>query len=200
MDAIIGENGAFYSTSARWPAADALSCRCPDPHTRDLERIRELGRAHPARGAAWQHLASDQAWHAADLAIDHAEDVAPLPADAVAEIVRIMQGGRGMTATVSSIHVNGWFGEHDKLSMSRLCAAELLGEDVDARRRRMAVHRRLGQRCEHVRAFSTVRSAWPMCAKSCRNCRASSSHASAEAAAAAGFAEMAAQLLAARRW
>ncbi|MNS78858.1 phosphoglycolate phosphatase [compost metagenome] len=78
-------------------------------------------------------LASDQAWHAADLAIDHAEDVKPLPEKAVNRIAEIMREA-GMTATVSSIHVNGWFGDHDKLSMSRLCVQELLGDDVDAAR------------------------------------------------------------------
>jgi len=30
--------------------------------------------------------------------------------------------------------VNGWFGQHDKLSMSQLCVAELLGADLDAER------------------------------------------------------------------
>jgi len=40
----------------------------------------------------------------------------------------------GMTAKVSSIHVNGWFGEHDKLSMSRRLVQELYGLDLDTHR------------------------------------------------------------------
>ncbi|RAX29122.1 HAD family hydrolase, partial [Enterococcus sp. HPCN18] len=89
----------------------------------NLFRIHALGQQilREVPGCA---LASDQAWHAADLAIDHAEDVAPLPQAAVDRIVSIMRCA-GMTATVSSIHVNGWFGRHDKLSMSRLCVQEL---------------------------------------------------------------------------
>ena len=38
----------------------------------------------------------------------------------------------GMTATVSSIHINGWFGTHDKLSGARWVARELLGIDLDS--------------------------------------------------------------------
>ncbi|WP_423196891.1 MULTISPECIES: HAD-IIB family hydrolase [unclassified Cupriavidus] len=131
VDAIIGENGAFY---CHLRAGKLVTRYLDDADTRthNLARLRALGEriVQAVPGSA---LASDQAWHAADLAIDHAEDVAPLPADAVARIIAMMHDA-GMTATVSSIHVNGWFGAHDKLSMSRLCVRELLGDDVDARR------------------------------------------------------------------
>lgn len=127
VDAIIGENGAFYSHIHH----NKLVTRfLDDAATRaaNLEKIHALGQriVREVPGCA---LASDQAWHAADLAIDHAEDVAPLPQAAVDRIAALMREA-GMTATVSSIHVNGWFGQHDKLSMSRLCARELLGDDV----------------------------------------------------------------------
>ncbi len=42
----------------------------------------------------------------------------------------------GMTAKVSSIHVNGWFGGYDKLSMTRILLAEAFGIDLDAERAR----------------------------------------------------------------
>jgi hydroxymethylpyrimidine pyrophosphatase-like HAD family hydrolase len=38
----------------------------------------------------------------------------------------------GMTATVSSIHINGWFGEHSKLTGARWIVRELYGRDLDA--------------------------------------------------------------------
>jgi len=63
-------------------------------------------------------LASDQAYRVSDLAIDFCEDVAALPDTAVDRIVSLMEGF-GMTAKVSSIHVNGWFGEYSKLEMCR---------------------------------------------------------------------------------
>jgi hydroxymethylpyrimidine pyrophosphatase-like HAD family hydrolase len=34
-------------------------------------------------------------------------------------------------AKISSIHVNGWFGDYDKLSMSRRFADEVLGFDLE---------------------------------------------------------------------
>ena len=63
-------------------------------------------------------LASDQLYREADLAIDFCEDVPPLPRAAVDRIVALMEA-EGMTAKVSSIHVNGWFGDYDKLGMTR---------------------------------------------------------------------------------
>ncbi len=131
VDAIIGENGAFYSHLRDGKLLTRYLDDAP-VRERNLARIRALGEriVREVPGCA---LASDQAWHAADLAIDHAEDVAPLPPDSVERIAAMMRAN-GMTATISSIHVNGWFGAHDKLTMSRLCAAELLGADLDAQR------------------------------------------------------------------
>jgi hydroxymethylpyrimidine pyrophosphatase-like HAD family hydrolase len=42
----------------------------------------------------------------------------------------------GMHATVSSIHVNGWYGEHDKASGACWIVRRLLGRDLDAERDR----------------------------------------------------------------
>jgi hydroxymethylpyrimidine pyrophosphatase-like HAD family hydrolase len=54
-----------------------------------------------------------------------------LPPAAIDRIVTLMEA-EGLTAKVSSIHVNGWFGSYDKLSMSRLLLAEAFGIDLDA--------------------------------------------------------------------
>ena len=76
-------------------------------------------------------LASDQLYREADLAIDFCEDVPPLPDAEVARIVALFEAA-GCTAKVSSIHVNGWFGRYDKLTMTRLFLSEALGIDLDA--------------------------------------------------------------------
>jgi HAD superfamily hydrolase (TIGR01484 family) len=75
-------------------------------------------------------LASDQAYRVADLAIDFCEDVPPLPREAIDRIVALMQD-EGMTAKVSSIHVNGWFGRYDKLSMTRTFLRDAFAIDLD---------------------------------------------------------------------
>jgi hydroxymethylpyrimidine pyrophosphatase-like HAD family hydrolase len=78
-------------------------------------------------------VASDQPYREADLAIDFCEDVPPLPLASVRRIVRIMEA-EGLTATASSIHVNGWFGGYDKLSSARLMLREEFAIDLDAER------------------------------------------------------------------
>jgi 3-deoxy-D-manno-octulosonate 8-phosphate phosphatase KdsC-like HAD superfamily phosphatase len=65
------------------------------------------------------------------LAIDVCEDVKPLPKHAVDRVLAIFAEA-GATAKLSSIHVNGWFGSYDKLSMTRHFTADVLGFDLDA--------------------------------------------------------------------
>ena len=133
VDAVVGENGAFYFSYDR--AARKLLKRYRDD---DVTRERNRARLTAVRdqilaavpGAA---LASDQAYREADLAIDYCEDVPPLDERVIDRIVALMRAA-GMTAKVSSIHVNGWFGEYDKLGMTRALAQERFAVDLDARR------------------------------------------------------------------
>lgn len=62
-------------------------------------------------------LASDQFCRLMDLAIDFCEDVPALSKSEVLKIVSIFEN-HGAHAKVSSIHVNGWFGDYNKLSMT----------------------------------------------------------------------------------
>ena len=130
VDAVVGENGAC------WMRYDSASHRLVKRFVADEEdraaqrrRLQAIGRKIMAAvpGAA---LASDQHYRESDLAIDFCEDVEPLPRAAIDLIVSLMQE-EGMTAKVSSIHVNGWFGAYDKLTMTRALFAEAFGEDLD---------------------------------------------------------------------
>jgi HAD superfamily hydrolase (TIGR01484 family) len=135
VDAVVGENGAFYFAYDR--AARKLTKRFRDD---DPTRASNRARLAAVRdrilgevpGAA---LASDQSYREADLAIDYCEDVPRLGEDAVDRIVAIMREA-GMTAKVSSIHVNGWFGDYDKLGMTRTLMRERFGVELDAERDR----------------------------------------------------------------
>ena len=132
VDAVVGENGAFYF---------CLSGGKLEKRFRDDPGIRAAGRERLAAigqrilaavpGCA---LASDQPYREADLAIDYCEDVAPLPL-ATAERIAALMREAGLHAKISSIHVNGWFGDYDKLAMTRLLFAERFGWDLDARNR-----------------------------------------------------------------
>ena len=74
-------------------------------------------------------VASDQDYRVADLAIDFCEDVPALPEADIGRIVQIFQDA-GAQAKVSSIHVNGWFGDYDKLTMTRTLFQREFGLDV----------------------------------------------------------------------
>lgn len=133
VDAVVGENGAFYFRYD--PATRTMRRQFTDPppiraqHRAALTAIAaEILAAVP--GAA---IAADQPYRETDLAIDFCEDVPRLPEAAVEHIVAIMQS-RGLTAKISSIHVNGWFGNYDKLAMTRRLFAECFDTDLDAAR------------------------------------------------------------------
>ena len=122
VDAVVGENGAFYFRHAdgrlqkRFQDADEVRAR-------NRSRLAAVG-ARILQTVPGSALASDQAYRETDLAIDYCEDVAPLPIEAAERIAGLMRA-EGMTAKISSIHVNGWFGGYDKLAMSRQLFAEV---------------------------------------------------------------------------
>ena len=130
-DAVVGENGAFYF---RYDHAARVMRRryIDDGSTRAAhrERFPAIGDRILAQvpGCA---IASDQHYRVADLAIDYCEDVPRLSGAAVDKIVALMREA-GMTVKVSSIHVNGWFGDYDKLSMARTLMRECFATDLDA--------------------------------------------------------------------
>jgi hydroxymethylpyrimidine pyrophosphatase-like HAD family hydrolase len=74
--------------------------------------------------------AGDSAGRECDIAIDHSE-FTQLPQAGIEACVALMRAA-GMNATVSSIHVNGWFGAHDKLEGARWIVRELFGRDLEA--------------------------------------------------------------------
>ena len=82
-------------------------------------------------------LASDQAYREIDVAIDFREDVPPLSLETADAIRRAFEAD-GAIAKVSSIHVNAWIGDHDKLVMARCCLKDCFGLDSDTERAMIA--------------------------------------------------------------
>jgi len=78
----------------------------------------------------------DSAGRETDIAIDHSE-FTHLSAQGIAQVVALLQNA-GMTATVSSIHINGWFGAHNKLEGARWIVQALFARDLDTERQRWA--------------------------------------------------------------
>ncbi|HFC04538.1 MAG TPA: HAD-IIB family hydrolase [Rhizobiales bacterium] len=130
VSGVVGENGAFYfsydATTKKMrreyfaPRAERLA------NQKKLNEIKDRV-LDEVPGCA---VSADQAYRDVDMAIDFREDVAPLNHEAVQKIRDIFQE-EGATAKISSIHVNAWFGDFDKLSMSRQFARQILGIDLD---------------------------------------------------------------------
>ena len=74
--------------------------------------------------------AQDSAGRECDIAIDHSE-FTQLPQADIDRCVALMRAA-GMNATVSSIHVNGWYGAHDKWQGAQWIVRELLGRELAA--------------------------------------------------------------------
>ena len=133
VDGVVGENGAFYF---RYDQAKHKMRRhfVQDATTRAAhrERLAQIG-AEIIKAVPGAAIAADQQYRETDLAIDFCEDVLPLSQTAVDEIAARMEK-HGLTAKVSSIHVNGWFGQYDKLGMSKVLLREAFGVDLDAAR------------------------------------------------------------------
>ncbi|HZH53448.1 MAG TPA: HAD-IIB family hydrolase [Microvirga sp.] len=126
VDAVVGENGAFYFQYDRGrKKMHQHFWANPEELRQSRARLDEIQREVLATvpGSA---LASDQAYRVADLAIDFCEDVPPLPETEVDRIVAVFEKA-GARAKVSSIHVNGWFGAYDKLSMTKTLLADVFG-------------------------------------------------------------------------
>ena len=96
---------------------------------RNARRLAEVAQ-RVLREVPGSTLAQDSAGRVTDIAIDHSEFARLEPAD-IERVVAIMRNA-GMTATVSSIHINGWFGEHDKWSGARWMTQRLFGRELEA--------------------------------------------------------------------
>ncbi|MAF08426.1 MAG: HAD family hydrolase, partial [Acidiferrobacteraceae bacterium] len=133
VNGVVGENGAFffhYDRSSR--KMERQYWRTTAQRKADRKQLEAIESRILAEvpGAA---VATDQAYRESDFAIDHCEDVPALPGDQIDRIVEIFQQA-GATAKISSIHVNGWFGDFDKLGMTKRMIKRVFSIDLEADR------------------------------------------------------------------
>lgn len=133
VDGVVGENGGlwFYRTAK---ALERRFLQPADVRAANRAKLDALAESilQAVPGTA---LASDQPYRDLDLAIDFCEDVPALPDQAIHDIVRCFERA-GATCKVSSIHVNGWFGDFDKLTGCRRFLQDRYGEDLDGQAER----------------------------------------------------------------
>ena len=128
VDAIVAENGAV----ALWRGADGALQKdwLQDETTRSANFARLQAVAQQVL-AELPHarLSQDSPGRETDIAIDHSEFAHLHEAD-IQRVVALMREG-GLNATVSSIHINGWYGDHNKLAGARWIVRELFGTELD---------------------------------------------------------------------
>ena len=141
VDAIVAENGAVAILPANndqnglmsaWNKRRQLSkLYQQDAVTRaaNFARMQQVQAEIEAR-VPGARRAQDSGGRECDIAIDHSE-FTHLPQAAIDECVALMREA-GMNATVSSIHINGWYGAHDKLEGARWIVRQLFGRELDA--------------------------------------------------------------------
>lgn len=139
VDAIVAENGAVMLQTMNQKGSYGLQSKDQvlsksyqqDAVTRRINfaRMQQVAQ-RVLREVPTARLAQDSAGRETDMAIDYSE-FATLPPEQIARVVAIMHS-EGMHATVSSIHINGWFGTHNKLEGARWAVRTLLGRDLDA--------------------------------------------------------------------
>ena len=148
LNAIVAENGAvalFRETHLEQAGLKHKKDLQPNKYLREQlskkyqqsEAVRHENFARMQRVAArvlqgvpGAQLAQDSAGRETDIAIDHSEFTTLSPGR-IHDVLRIMRS-EGMTASVSSIHINGWFGTHNKLLGARWAVRELLGRNLEA--------------------------------------------------------------------
>ncbi|MEJ8847179.1 HAD-IIB family hydrolase [Variovorax rhizosphaerae] len=127
VDAIVAENGAVALVNEHGVLAKTYQ---QDDATRKRNYARmQAVLARIEREIPGARRATDSAGRECDIAIDHSEFV-QLDDARIAAVVTLMRE-EGMHATVSSIHVNGWYGEHNKLEGARWIVRELWGRSLD---------------------------------------------------------------------
>jgi hypothetical protein len=202
VDAIVAENGAVAlfankkgmqpDQHGRWQLSK-LYQQDSAARAANFARMQQVAR-RVTQEVAGAVLAQDSAGRETDIAIDHSEFV-QLPPASIAQAVRIMQS-EGMNASVSSIHINGWFGAHNKLEGARWIVRELLGRDLDAE---MACWAYVGDSTNDQLMFEAFDNSVGVA--NVRRFEAALTHKPryiTEGARGAGFAQVAAALLAAR--
>lgn len=128
LQAIVAENGAVALLNQRGKLSKIYQ---QDEHRRATNFARlQRAAARVLREVPGSALAQDSPGRETDIAIDHSE-FSRLDEAQIAQAVAVMQA-EGLHATVSSIHINGWIGTHDKWQGACWIARELLDRDLPA--------------------------------------------------------------------
>ena len=130
IDAIVGENGAFFFRYDDKRRKMLRRYMVPEKERQENRLKLEKLKHKILQKVPGAEISADQMYREADLAIDFCEDVPPLSQAAIDKIVDLFKQS-GAQAKVSSIHVNGWFGTYDKLTMTQILLHDVFDLSLD---------------------------------------------------------------------
>ncbi len=130
IDGIVGENGAFYFRYDEDRKKMLRQYFIPEKQRREDRRKLEKLKQEILQEVPGVQVSADQVYRETDLAIDFCEDVPPLTQNAIEDIVRLFTQA-GAQAKISSIHVNGWFGDYNKLTMTKIFFEDVFELSLD---------------------------------------------------------------------
>ncbi len=139
VDAVVAENGAValqnnhqISLQSKYSLLNQLSKSYQAPiavRTENYTRMQQV-LVRIEREVPGAQRSTDSPGRETDIAIDHSE-FTQLPQEKIEQVLQIMRS-EGMQATISSIHINAWFGDHDKLQGARWIVRQLFNRNLDA--------------------------------------------------------------------
>jgi len=112
--AVIGENGAFcFSYDQRKKKMERFYLTAESERQAARAGLDAIKKRVLTEVPACK-ISADQAYRISDLAIDFCEDVSPLSNSDISRICRILEEEKAQYK-ISSIHINCWFGDFDKV-------------------------------------------------------------------------------------
>jgi hydroxymethylpyrimidine pyrophosphatase-like HAD family hydrolase len=138
LDAMVAENGAVAFAMGQTGPQGPMGGPCPLSKLYLQDEATRRSNYHRLQAVAQQvlqaipgtALAQDSAGRETDIAIDHSE-FAHLSAEQIDAVVALMRAA-GLNASISSIHINGWLGAHNKLVGAHWIVAQRFGRSLAA--------------------------------------------------------------------
>jgi HAD superfamily hydrolase (TIGR01484 family) len=128
VNAMVAENGAvalLYNTHTNQVAKIYQQDLVTRTHNfQEMQRIAK----RVLKEIPGTFMAQDSHSRETDIAFDHSE-FHKITTEKIQEVVQLLQQ-EGMTATISSIHINAWFGDHNKWHGAQWILKQLTGRDL----------------------------------------------------------------------
>ena len=128
VDAIVAENGAvaLLHNKSTNQVTQIYQQGLPT-RTHNFQEMQRIAK-RVLKEIPGTFMAQDSAGRETDIAFDHSE-FHKLTTEQIQQVLKLLQQ-EGMTATISSIHINAWFGDHNKWHGAHWILKQLTGRDL----------------------------------------------------------------------